>query len=241
MVCKAIMRMTSSPRWPATILERTQREIAPLTIAHFLLAVGLPLFAALIVGKAFALGTWQWRSIGFPLKLAIAAFPDLVFILGWMLLGGLGLWLARRLPTIRRVLRVVILIISVLIVVYGIANIWIYGALHVSLTYSPLVMAGSFEDVRSSIVSSSDAWTWPAIVLGPIAYLAAAVLLLLRQSGLAGSERRPWSRFSLRSIARSACSAIRACSSESRMRDWRTALTGRCWVPSSITGGATEV
>lgn len=55
---------------------------------RFLLAVVLPLFAAMAIAKAFAAGSWEWGSVRFPIKLAIISWHDMLFAAGWM---GIGL------------------------------------------------------------------------------------------------------------------------------------------------------
>src|SRR6185437_8772217 len=102
---------------------------------HFLTALNVPLFAALVFAKALACGTWQWWSIRFPFKLALVAFNDLVAVLVWAAFGALVLILTRRRLRLQRLVRVALAAASVFIVVFGVANVWIYSALRMPLTY----------------------------------------------------------------------------------------------------------
>ena len=137
--------------------------------AHFLIAVCLPAFIALAIAKAFAYGTWEWGSIRFPFKLALVAFHDLVFMLAWMLAGGLAILLARKMPRTQRAVRVGFVIGSTAIVFYGLANIWIYSALRMPLTYPLLMMAG--ERAGSSVAPYIGFYSIASLIGGPVVYL----------------------------------------------------------------------
>ncbi len=149
------------------------------SIAHFLVAVGLPAFLAMAAAKAFAAGTWDWWNPRFPFKLSLLAFYDFVFLMGWMALGGLALILSRKHLRLSRGVRGGFLILSALIVCYGLANIWIYSALRMALTYPLLMMAG--EGVRASLSPYVNAYSVAALVIGPVIYLAVVFRLLRAQ------------------------------------------------------------
>jgi lipoteichoic acid synthase len=146
---------------------------------RFLLAVVLPLFAAMAIAKAFAAGTWEWGSLRFPIKLAIISWHDMLFVAGWVAIGGAALYpSAANSRRAQRIIRFAFLVISALMVFYAMADIWIYQALRMPLTYPLLMMTG--EDARSSIDPYLNVFSIGALIAGPLLYLAAVRVLLLR-------------------------------------------------------------
>lgn len=143
---------------------------------RFLLAVVLPLFAAMAIAKAFAAGSWEWGSVRFPIKLAIISWHDMLFAAGWMGIGAIALYPAANRRRAQRILRFTFLAISALLVFYAIVDIWIYQALRMPLTYPLLMMAG--EDARSSIDPYLNIVSVGALIAGPLLYFAAVRMLL---------------------------------------------------------------
>jgi arylsulfatase A-like enzyme len=161
---------------------------------HFLLAAGIPAIGMMALAKAFAAGTWQWPSAVFPLKLAIIAWHDLIFLIGWSALGFVGLKLASRARPARRVMRRAYVILTALIVFYAIASAPIYLALRMPLSYPLLMMAN--PDARSSIAPYLTPYNVAALVGGPLLYLL-SVRALLR-----------WRRLSRRSTSIAVATAV---------------------------------
>lgn len=158
----------------------------------FLLAVAIPAFVAMLIAKAFAAGTWQWGSYRFPLKLALIAWQDLIFLLGWSGLGMAALKLTARADRINRVIRRAFLAFTTLAVFYSIASAPIYLALRMPLTFPLLMMAD--QDAGSSITEYLTGFNIAALVIGPALYLLTVRLLLRRPV----RARRPvWAGFAL--------------------------------------------
>lgn len=147
----------------------------------------------MVIAKAFAAGTWEWASTRFPVKLAIISWQDMLFLLGWGFFGFAVMHAAAKATRLQMLLRGAFLFFTTLFVLYAIANIWVYQALRMPLTYPLLMMAG--EDARSSISPYLNTESIAALVAGPLLYLG-AVGALLRRRGI-------WSRksYAILSIA----------------------------------------
>ncbi|MDB5291051.1 MAG: hypothetical protein JWL69_2292 [Phycisphaerales bacterium] len=156
------------------------KPVAPSAIA-FVAAACVPLFAALAVAKAFAYGSWMWGSFRFPLKWAIVSYHDFLFVLGWAAAGFAIIYAARRRPRLQKTLRRAFLAGSAALAFYGTANVWVYGAIRMPLTYPLLMMAGDAADVRSSITHYMTFRVIAALVGAPLLYLVAAGSLSRRQ------------------------------------------------------------
>lgn len=150
---------------------------------HFLLAVALPAFGAMLIAKAFAAGTWEWTGVVFPVKLAFIAWHDLIFLIGLCLLAMAALKLAARACRTHRVLRAGFLVLSTLMVFYSIASAPVYLALRMPLSYPLLMMAD--QDARSSVAPYLTIYNVVAVLGAPLLYLL-VVRNLLRGRVLRG-------------------------------------------------------
>ena len=165
-------------------MEQAEHVEGDRSLAHVLIAAGLPAFAALVVAKALAFGTWRWGDRHVPVQLGLLALGDLEFVLGWVLVAIPVLALARR-GRFDRWARRGFLALSAVVVLFGLVNVWVYSALRMPLTYPLLTMAG--EGVGSSIRPYLNAFSVTALVAGPILYLLAAGWLL--RARWPGSQR----------------------------------------------------
>ncbi|MDB5300337.1 MAG: hypothetical protein JWO87_2000 [Phycisphaerales bacterium] len=164
---------------PGVEFSHPKTKEAPATAA-FVSAVCIPLFAALAVAKAFAYGQWMWASLRFPVKWAIVSFHDLLVVIVWAAVGFALIYPIRKRPRLAKTIRRAYLVGSIGLVLYGIANIWVYSALRMPLTYSLLMMAGDTADMRSSVTHYVTFPAIAAVLCGPLAYLGAVSLLLRR-------------------------------------------------------------
>jgi arylsulfatase A-like enzyme len=130
------------------------------------------MFVALVVAKGIAYGAGSsWLNIRFDLKFSLVAFHDCLFVCGWAVAGTVLLGSTRPHSVLRRTLQWAYLLASVVCVVYGIVNIWVYSALRMPLTYPLLMMAGDVADVRSSIASYVTFSSLIAIMVAPLVFL----------------------------------------------------------------------
>ncbi len=165
------------------------------SIANFLVAICLPMFVALGIAKGIVYGAGSsWLSVRFALKVSLVAFQDFLFVLGWAVAGVILLGWTRPRTTLRRALQWAYLLSSVICIVYGIVNIWIYSALRMPLTYPLLMMAGDIADVRSSIASYVTFSSVIAIIVAPLVYLIFVYSFLRTQ------ELRRWKTYAILAV-----------------------------------------
>lgn len=136
------------------------------------LAICLPLFAAMVVAKAFGYGHWRTITIRFPFELGIVIFRDLLFTMCWGVIAGGILHLTRRWRWIERAVLKVLIALSALMAVYAMINIWLCEEMRMPLTWPLLRMGG--QDARSSISPYLTPTVILCVVGTPILYLASA-------------------------------------------------------------------
>jgi arylsulfatase A-like enzyme len=180
-------RSVSIPSAEIDLAEHSSSNAQTTTNAGFLLAICLPAFAVLALVKALLYAPQTSFGLDFPFRCAVVVFSDLLFVLGWAALGWIALLAVGRSRRLGQIIRLVLVIGSVLIVVYGVAYFWVYSTLRMPLTYPLLMMAGSIGNARSSV--------GPYVSLGPIAVLLGVpVLYLALVYGLLRLRwlQRPW-------------------------------------------------
>ena len=140
------------------------------------LALGFWLAAVLIATKAVHWGVPDpnWISLrDYAKDLPVSVHADLVFAAAYGLLALLALKATRSHPRAQRAAGIAFLVLGALGCLYAVASIQIFDFLRSPLTYPLLYLAGEMSNMRSSIGSFLTTGIAIALVLAPLAYVAA--------------------------------------------------------------------